>query len=222
MRRGRAESSADPEAVDRQPLPVLRLRGPNADTMSMIEPIANLTNHFLIAMPGMTDPFFARTVTYLCQHSDEGALGIIVNRPSELSLKDIMGQMNIELSDPELADMPVYFGGPVHPERGFVLHEPIGEWSSTLKISDALWLTTSKDILEAISRGEGPRKILLALGYAGWGKGQLEEEIVQNSWLNAQADESIIFTRPAASRWKAAAELMGIDISLLTLQAGHG
>ena len=222
MRRGRAESSADPEAVDRQPLPVLRRRGPNADTMSMIEPIANLTNHFLIAMPGMTDPFFARTVTYLCQHSDEGALGIIVNRPSELSLKDIMGQMNIELRDPELGDMPVYFGGPVHPERGFVLHEPIGEWSSTLKISDELWLTTSKDILEAISRGEGPRKILLALGYAGWGKGQLEEEIVQNSWLNAQADESIIFTRPAASRWKAAAELMGVDISLLTLQAGHG
>ena len=222
MRRGRAESPADPESVDRQPLPVLRRRGPNADTMSMIEPIANLTNHFLIAMPGMTDPFFARTVTYLCQHSDEGALGIIVNRPSELSLKDIMGQMNIELSDPELGDMPVYFGGPVHPERGFVLHEPIGEWSSTLKISDELWLTTSKDILEAISRGEGPRKILLALGYAGWGKGQLEEEIVQNSWLNAQADESIIFTRPAASRWKAAAELMGIDISLLTLQAGHG
>ena len=222
MRRGHAESSADPEAVERLPPPVLRRRGPNADTMSMIEPIANLTNHFLIAMPGMTDPFFARTVTYLCQHSDEGALGIIVNRPSELSLKDIMGQMNIELSDPELADMPVYFGGPVHPERGFVLHEPIGEWSSTLKISDALWLTTSKDILEAISRGEGPRKILLALGYAGWGKGQLEEEIVQNSWLNAQADESIIFTRPAASRWKAAAELMGIDISLLTMQAGHG
>ena len=222
MRRGRADASSDPEVVDRQPLPVLRLRGPNADTMSMIEPIANLTNHFLIAMPGMTDPFFARTVTYLCQHSDEGALGIIVNRPSELSLKDIMGQMNIELSDPELGDMPVYFGGPVHPERGFVLHEPIGEWSSTLKISDELWLTTSKDILEAISRGEGPRKILLALGYAGWGKGQLEEEIVQNSWLNAQADESIIFTRPAASRWKAAAELMGIDISLLTVQAGHG
>ena len=222
MRRGRAESPADPESVDRQPLPVLRRRGPNADTMSMIESIANLTNHFLIAMPGMTDPFFARTVTYLCQHSDEGALGIIVNRPSELSLKDIMGQMNIELRDPELGDMPVYFGGPVHPERGFVLHEPIGEWSSTLKISDELWLTTSKDILEAISRGEGPRKILLALGYAGWGKGQLEEEIVQNSWLNAQADESIIFNRPAASRWKAAAELMGIDISLLTLQAGHG
>jgi putative transcriptional regulator len=116
----------------------------------------------------------------------------------------------------------VYFGGPVHPDRGFVLHEPVGEWNSTLKVSDTLSLTTSRDILEAISQGEGPRKMLLALGYAGWAKGQLEEEIVQNSWLNAEAEQSIIFNHPATRRWKAAAELMGIDISLLTTQAGHG
>jgi putative transcriptional regulator len=188
----------------------------------MIEPIANLTNHFLIAMPGMSDPFFARTVTYICQHNDEGALGIIINRPSELTLKDIMSQMDIELNDEVLGRMPVYLGGPVQPERGFILHEPMGEWGSTLKVAEHLWLTTSRDILEAISRGEGPQKILLALGYAGWGKGQLEQEIVQNSWLNAEAEHSIIFTRPAANRWKAAAELMGVDISLLTTQAGHG
>lgn len=188
----------------------------------MIEPIANLTNHFLIAMPGLSDPFFARTVTYICQHNDEGALGIIINRPSELTLKDIMSQMDIALDDDGLGQTPVYFGGPVQPERGFILHEPVGEWSSTLKVAEQLWLTTSRDILEAISRGDGPRKILLALGYAGWGKGQLEREIVQNSWLNAEAEQSIIFTRPAASRWKAAAELMGVDISLLTTQAGHG
>lgn len=190
--------------------------------MTMIEPIANLTNHFLIAMPGMADPSFARTVTYLCQHNADGALGIIINRPSELTLKDIMEQMEIELGDPELGRIPVYFGGPVQPERGFVLHEPAGEWNSTLRVAENLALTTSRDILEAIGSGQGPKNLLLALGYAGWGKGQLEQEIVQNAWLNAKADQAIIFAKPAASRWKAAAGLMGIDISLLTTQAGHG
>jgi putative transcriptional regulator len=190
--------------------------------MTMIEATANLTNHFLIAMPGMADPFFARTVTYLCQHSPEGALGIIVNRPSELLLADVMEQMEIEVRVPEIGQIPIYFGGPVQPERGFVLHEPVGAWSSTLRVSDTIALTTSRDILEAVSVGEGPKKLLVALGYAGWGQGQLEKEIVQNSWLNAPADQSIIFDQPPASRWKAAAELMGVDISLLTSQAGHG
>jgi putative transcriptional regulator len=190
--------------------------------MNMIEAIANLTNHFLIAMPGMNDPFFARTVTYLCQHGEEGALGIIINRPSELTLSDIMEQMEIDLQESAIGRIPVYFGGPVQPERGFVLHEPAGDWNSTLKISDSISLTTSRDILEAIGQGEGPRNILVALGYAGWGKGQLEREIVENSWLNAPANQSILFNQPAADRWKAAAELMGVDISLLTAQAGHG
>ena len=189
--------------------------------MDMIEDIENLTNHFLIAMPGLADPFFARTVTYLCQHSPEGALGIIINRPSELSLGDIMQQMEIEVKTPVVGRIPVYFGGPVQPERGFVLHEPGGDWSSTLKISASIALTTSRDILEAIGQGEGPRKVLIALGYAGWGKGQLEKEIIENSWLNAPADASILFEQPPALRWKAAAELMGVDISLLTTQAGH-
>lgn len=190
--------------------------------MGMIEAIANLTNHFLIAMPGLADPFFARTVTYLCQHNEEGALGIIVNRPSELTLADIMEQMEIEVREDSIGQIPVYFGGPVQPERGFILHEPIGAWSSSLKVSETLALTTSRDILEAIGQGQGPQKVLVALGYAGWGKGQLEHEIVQNSWLNAPADQSIMFSQPAASRWKAAAELMGVDISLLTVPAGHG
>lgn len=189
--------------------------------MCMIDVIANLTNHFLIAMPGLTDPMFARTVTYLCQHNDEGALGIIINRPSELTLRDVMSQMNLDLSDDTLGQMPVYFGGPVQPERGFVLHEPSGDWNSTLKVADNIELTTSRDILEAISRGEGPKNVLMALGYAGWAKGQLEEEIIQNSWLNAEAERSILFEAPSANRWKAAADLMGVDISLLTTQAGH-
>lgn len=188
----------------------------------MIEETNTLTNHFLIAMPGLADPLFSKTVTYLCQHSPEGALGIIVNRPSELTLADIMKQMDIDISELEIGKTPIYFGGPVQPERGFVLHEPTGKWDSTLQVSPEISLTTSRDILEAISSGAGPKKILIALGYAGWAKGQLEKEIVENSWLNAPADQSILFDYPSAQRWKAAAELMGIDISLLTTQAGHG
>ncbi|MDD2768372.1 MAG: YqgE/AlgH family protein [Methylococcus sp.] len=181
-----------------------------------------LANHFLIAMPGLADPHFSKTVTLLCQHDGQGALGIIVNRPSELRLRDVMKQMEIELAIPEMGDLPVFFGGPVHPERGFILHEPAQLWASTLVVSDKLALTTSRDILEAVGRGEGPSRMLLALGYAGWGQGQLEREIVENAWLNAPADNAIIFERPPLQRWKAAADLMGIDISLLTSQAGHG
>lgn len=190
--------------------------------MGMIDPSTNLTNQFLIAMPGLADPFFARTVAYLCQHGEEGALGIIVNRPSELTLADIMEQMEIEVQEPSIGQIPVYFGGPVQPERGFILHEPVGRWNSTLKVSDSISLTTSRDILEALGHGEGPKNILVALGYAGWGKGQLEREIGENSWLNAPADQSILFKQPVANRWKAAAELVGVDISLLTAQPGHG
>lgn len=189
--------------------------------MGIIEVVANLTNHFLIAMPGLVDPSFSKTVTYLCQHSEEGALGIIINRPSDLTLGDIMEQMDIKIEGSDIAMIPVYLGGPVQPERGFILHEPIGEWNSTLRVSDALGLTTSRDILEAIGEGCGPRRMLVALGYAGWGKGQLEQEIIRNSWLNAPADHSILFTHPPFHRWKAAAELMGVDISRMTTQAGH-
>lgn len=188
----------------------------------MIEQTDNLTNHFLIAMPGMADPFFAKTVAYLCQHNRDGALGIIVNRPSELTLGDIMEQMNIEISVDGVGRMPIYFGGPVQPEQGFVLHEPFGTWDSTLQVSSSISLTTSRDILEAISIGKGPRKTLVALGYAGWGQGQLEREMVENAWLSAPGDQSVLFEVASAQRWKAAAELMGIDISLLTSQAGHG
>jgi putative transcriptional regulator len=187
----------------------------------MIETTDNLTNHFLIAMPGMADPFFAKTVTYLCQHGPEGALGIIVNRPSDLTLGDIMQQMSIEIVEPHISAMPIYFGGPVQPERGFVLHEPGGDWDSTLQVSKGISLTTSRDILEAISKGEGPHRVLVALGYAGWGRGQLEREILENSWFNAPADGGIIFDYPSAQRWKAAAECMGVNIALLSPQAGH-
>lgn len=188
---------------------------------TMIEAIQYLTNHLLIAMPGLTDPTFAKTVTYLCQHNDEGALGIIVNRPSELTVGNIMEQMEITCDNSEIGGQPVYFGGPVQPERGFILHEPGGNWNSTLQVSDSICLTTSRDILEALGKGEGPKNILVALGYAGWASGQLEREIIDNSWLNAPSDQSILFKHAPANRWKAAAELMGINISLLSTQAGH-
>lgn len=182
---------------------------------------ANLTNQFLVAMPGMSDPTFAKTVTYLCQHGAEGALGIIINRPSELTLGEVMEQMSIEVQEAAVGEMRVYFGGPVHRERGFVLHEPGGQWDSTLQVSDSVSLTTSRDILEAIGSGRGPSKILVALGYAGWGSGQLEREILENAWLNVPADTSIMFDSPARQRWKAAAESVGVDITLLTSSAGH-
>ncbi|WP_139556329.1 YqgE/AlgH family protein [Methylotetracoccus oryzae] len=187
----------------------------------MNEQADNLTNHFLIAMPGLADPIFAKTVTYLCQHSADGALGIIVNRPSELTLGEVMEQMNIEVETASVGQAQVYFGGPVHRERGFVLHEPGEQWDSTLTVSDSIALTTSRDILEAIGSGRGPRRILVALGYAGWAKGQLEREIGENAWLNAPAEAPILFDLPATQRWKAAAGLMGIDIGLLGSTAGH-
>lgn len=184
--------------------------------------IANLTNHFLIAMPSLGDPNFHQTVTYLCQHSGEGALGIVINRPTEMKLGDIFEQMDIQSVKPKIAKSPIFFGGPVQPERGFVIHEPEHQWDSTLKVTDSIALTTSRDILEAVAVGEGPKKILVALGYAGWGNGQLEQEIVNNAWLNAPAEDAIIFDIPANQRWKAAAEKMGIDLDLLSFQAGHG
>lgn len=189
--------------------------------MDMIEDIENLTNHFLIAMPGLDDPTFARTVAYVCQHTSEGALGIIINRPSELSIGSIMEQMEIDVLDETVNTRPVYLGGPVHPERGFVLHEPLGQWDSTVHISSEVSLTTSRDILEALSIGEGPQRVLVALGYAGWSQGQLEQEIAENVWLNTLASPAVLFDHPPAQRWKAAAGLLGINIGLLTTQAGH-
>lgn len=195
--------------------------GGYADTMPMDPDASNLTNHFLIAMPGMSDPAFERTVTYLCQHTAEGALGIIVNRPSEMMLGEVLKELKIPILDARVSDQPVYWGGPVQPDRGFVLHAREGHWKSTLCINDELCLTTSRDILEALGSGDGPSRAILALGYAGWGSGQLEQEIAQNAWLNAEATESVLFDRPPEKRWHAAAELVGVDISLLTLEAGH-
>lgn len=182
---------------------------------------ANFTDHFLIAMPGMADPNFAGTLTYICEHGAEGALGVVVNRPLELSLGRLFEQLGIELADGGLGRQPVYFGGPVQVERGFVLHEPVGAWSSTLRVNDRVGLTTSKDILEAVSRSAGPERFLVTLGYAGWGPGQLESEIKQNAWLTVPANPDLVFSLPPEERLAAAVRLLGIDLAMLSEEAGH-
>jgi len=180
-----------------------------------------LSNQFLIAMPALDDPNFQRTVTLICQHDAEGALGLVINRPLGLPLQDIFDQMDVASADPRFSDDPIFVGGPVQQERGFVLHEPIGGWESTLQLSDDLAMTTSRDILAAMAQGDGPDRALVALGYAGWGAGQLEDEMSANSWLNVPADKAIIFEVAVAQRWIEAARIIGIDIDRLSDQAGH-
>lgn len=190
----------------------------------MTEP-TYLTGHLLIAMPAMQDPNFVKTVTYICEHSDQGALGIVINRPLDMDLGTIFDQLYLESADPELARQPVLQGGPVHQERGFVLHEPANassrEFDATLAVTDAIRVTTSQDILTAMARGDGPRRALVALGYAGWGAGQLESELVQNAWLSVPASPKIIFDTPFEQRWRESAKLLGIDLNTISHQAGH-
>lgn len=181
----------------------------------------DLSNHFLIAMPAMTDPYFAKSLTYVCEHNDQGAMGIVVNRPISLTLSELFAQINMPLKPAELEDVLVHFGGPVQTDRGFVLHEPNGDWQSTLHISDKVGLTTSKDILQALGEGKGPRHLLITLGYAGWSQGQLEQELSQNAWLSVPADERIMFDLPAEERLPAAMALLGIDFATLSEEAGH-
>ena len=181
----------------------------------------DLSHHFLIAMPAMTDPYFAKSLTYVCEHNDQGAMGIVVNRPISLTLSELFAQINMPLNQAELEDMPVHFGGPVQTDRGFVLHEPNGEWQSTLHINNKVGLTTSKDILQAVGEGVGPRHLLVTLGYAGWSEGQLEQELSQNAWLSVPADERIMFDLPAEERLAAAMALLGIDYATLSEEAGH-
>jgi len=182
---------------------------------------ANFSDHFLIAMPGMVDPNFAHTLTYVCEHSEEGALGIVVNKPIDMTLSALFDQIDITLADAHLRNSPVHFGGPVQVDRGFVLHRPLGSWQSTLAVSDDVGLTTSKDVLEALGRGEGPRDVFVSLGYAGWSAGQLEQEIAQNAWLTVAADPEVLFDTPVASRLPAAMRLLGIDFSRLSDDVGH-
>lgn len=180
-----------------------------------------LTNHFLIAMPSLQDPNFARTVTYICEHNDDGAMGIVINRPLDLHLGDVLSHMDIKAKGQQIAKLPVVLGGPVQRERGFVLHQPSTDWDATLHVTDEIGVTTSRDILTAIAHGEGPQQILVALGYAGWAPGQLEQEMVDNAWLSGPADLEILFDLPYQARWEAAAALLGIDLLTLSDEVGH-
>jgi putative transcriptional regulator len=185
----------------------------------------NLTNQFLIAMPGMGDGTFAGTVVYLCEHTEQGALGLVINKPIDIKLKNLFEKVELSLDREDLADEPVYFGGPVQTERGFVLHERLGEegghYNSTLQIQGGLEMTTSKDVLEALSHGAGPKKVLVTLGYSGWGAGQLEEEMSRNGWINVSAERGIIFDTPVEQRYEKALSLLGIDARMLSQDAGH-
>jgi putative transcriptional regulator len=185
----------------------------------------NLTNQFLIAMPGMADDAFAGSVVYLCEHNDKGALGLVINKPIAITLKNLFEKVELELGASEMGEQPVYYGGPVQTERGFVLHDPQADdslaFSSTLKVPGGLAMTTSKDVLEAIANGQGPRRVLVTLGYSGWSAGQLEDELGRNGWLTVDAAPQIIFDTPVALRYERALGLLGIDPRMLSQEAGH-
>ncbi|MGR8946552.1 MAG: YqgE/AlgH family protein [Gammaproteobacteria bacterium] len=181
----------------------------------------NLTNHFLIAMPTLEDPNFARTVTFICLHNDDGALGIVINRPLAVNLAEVFEQMDINCTAPATNAQEIYEGGPVNRDRGFILHRPVGEWASSIQVTPQIAVSTSRDILQAIGVGEGPVDSLVALGYAGWGAGQLEFEMSENAWLSGPAHEEIIFEVPANERWRLAAAAMGVDIDVLSGDIGH-
>ncbi len=190
----------------------------------------NLTNHFLIAMPSLEDLFFARSVVYLCEHSERGALGLVINKPCDINVKGLFDKVELHLLREDVGLAPVFLGGPVQTERGFVLHEPVfsdqpkpnvAVFASTLSVPGGLEMTTSKDVLEAIASGAGPRKLLITLGYAAWGQGQLESELSQNSWLTVAADQRIVFDTPVAQRWDEALQLLGLQAWMLSSDVGH-
>jgi len=184
-------------------------------------PHDSLANHFLIAVPMMDDPHFARGVTLLCEHNEHGAMGLLVNRPSEYTLGEVLEQMQIETTLTAIAGALVLTGGPVLPDRGFVLHDDAREWPSTLRFGDGMGVTTSREILDAMARGEGPRRFLVALGYASWDAGQLEQEIVDNAWLTVAADPTVVFETPMEDRWQAAASRLGVDLGRMTGYSGR-
>ena len=190
----------------------------------------NLTHHFLIAMPGLEDESFSRSVVYLCEHSERGALGLIINKPSDITLKSLFDKVDLSLRREDLSKEPVFQGGPVQTERGFVLHEPLltdraeteePAYASTMTIPGGLEMTTSKDVLEALSTGAGPRRVLITLGYSSWGEGQLESELAENAWLTVAADLSVIFDTPVPERYDRALSLLGLQAWMLSPEAGH-
>jgi putative transcriptional regulator len=189
----------------------------------------NLTNHFLIAMPGLSDEVFGRSVVYMCEHSERGALGLVINKPSDILLPELFEKVDLELHRQDLMRTPVFQGGPVQTERGFVLHEAVvagddtkeSVYASTMTIEGGLEMTTSKDVLEAMAEGAGPPKVFVSLGYASWAPGQLESEITENSWLTVAADPALIFETSVEQRYEQAMKLLGLEPWMLSRDAGH-
>jgi putative transcriptional regulator len=193
----------------------------NTATTSDHSGIASLRDHFLLAMPGLSDSIFSHSITYLCEHNKHGAMGIVINHPLNVCVEEILEYLQISAAG-RLREMPVMAGGPVHMDRGFVLHRPTEqEWESSLQVTEDIYLTTSRDILAAIADQQGPEHHLIALGYAGWSAGQLESEITENSWLTLPADSAIIFDTPCHLRASTAAKQLGVDLNLLSGEAGH-
>ena len=195
--------------------------GPRLKITPVTTPTINLTDHFLIAMPAMADPNFTRTLTYIAEHNENGAMGIIVNRPTDMRLATLFERIDIPFEQPDFADLPVYFGGPVQSDRGFVLHRPAGDWHSTLRVSDSVALTSSRDVLQSLASEGQPGEVLVALGYSGWSAGQLEHELAQNAWLTVPANLDIVFSQPPEERLAAAMQLLGVDFAKLSDVAGH-
>ncbi len=187
--------------------------------MSALSP--PLVNHLLVALPSLLDPGFARSVSLICQHDGNGAMGVMINQPSDYTLGDVLSQMDIASDDEALCARPVLSGGPVHPERGFVIHDDPRDWDSSLTVAEGLYLTTSRDILEALARGDGPANVLVTLGCAGWSPGQLEQELAENSWLTVPADAGLLFDTPLEQRWQLAASRIGVDLFRLAGYSGN-
>jgi putative transcriptional regulator len=186
----------------------------------------NLTGQFLIAMPAMQDPYFSKTVTFICTHNDEGAMGVVINRPLQITVDHLFEQIKLPCEHPSIIEKPVFYGGPVQTERGFVLHAPHGDYNSTVPINAAVALTTSKDILESMAQNQGPSKVMIALGYAGWTAGQLEDEVSQNAWLSFQPNSlkgfnDLIFDLPFDEKLEIAMAMIGVDYASLSDVAGH-
>ncbi|HEU5435173.1 MAG TPA: YqgE/AlgH family protein [Telluria sp.] len=184
----------------------------------------NLANHFLIAMPSMQDPVFGGTVVYVCEHNDNGVLGVVINKPTDMTMEVLFDRIDLKLSDsldPAVVSEPIMFGGPVQDDRGFVLHTPGTRYSSSLTVTSDIAFTTSIDVLEAVAAGDGPPRMLVSIGYSGWSPGQLEDEIGRNGWLTVGADPHVLFDLPVEERYNAAIKLLGIDPTMLALEAGH-
>ena len=197
------------------------------DTLAMPGPAAsglNLANHFLIAMPSIQDPVFGGAVVYVCEHNDKGVLGVVINKPTDMTMETLFDRVDLKLAEglrATVVDEPIMFGGPVQDDRGFVLHSPGGRYSSSLTVTDDVSFTTSIDVLEAVANGGGPARMLVSIGYAGWSPGQLEEEISRNGWLTVGADAHVLFDLPIEERYHAAIKLLGIDPVMLATEAGH-